>query len=639
MAVNIPDLRTLTPGELLLSLLIAFRFDAATAVLCFGAAWLVQGVPLPLAARRRRGLVLGLAFVGLGLATIPNTIDIVFYHFSGRRAAHDLLWLPADVGNQGAGLALMYWPLAILGFGIWGLGWSWLKRAAPWQPDVLNSFHWLVFLGFVGLCAVAARGGLQLRPLHPAMAFAVPKSVAGALAGNSTYLLAHALVERPERPITWMADPDALYEARQAILRSTDRVPEPDRYPLYRQTRWPALPDSLILHDSSSADQRATPPNVLIVVMESLSGRYTGTLEGHTPEQSLTPHFDRLAKQGVLFTNFYSNGTRSIEAFSGLLAGLPEVSDRFIIGSPTETAITRGLGTLLGEAGYETAFFHGGANGTMGLDGFSNICGFTQYYGLNQYPSSVRAAHHDNTWGIADHHYFPYVHQRLRQLRQPFCGVVFSLSHHHPFHLVNTPETQDLLCQHRPVEEKTLLYADRALGRLADSVLADPRLQNTWLVITGDHPFLFKAEDARTPFDTRHVPLLILAPRKLRPARISTVGKASDLPATLLHLLGLESAHATAGRSLFEAGAHHWALFGRDGLYGWVTDSTGLLTDFDHKNFVYLATPHQPGRYSSTGQPVPPTHPEVRRACGVTQTLRNLPTQHRLSPSRAKPNS
>jgi hypothetical protein len=186
MVVNIPDLQTLTPGELLLSLLTAFRFDAATAVLCFGAAWLVQGLPVPVDANRRRAVVLGLAFVGTGLAIIPNAIDIVFYHFSGRRAAHDLLWLPADVGNQGVGLALMYWPLAILGFGLWGLVWHWLRKATPWQPDVLSLRHWAGFLGFVAVCVVAARGGLQLRPLRPALAFAVPKAVAGALGGNST---------------------------------------------------------------------------------------------------------------------------------------------------------------------------------------------------------------------------------------------------------------------------------------------------------------------------------------------------------------------------------------------------------------------------------------------------------------------
>ncbi len=48
--------------------------------------------------------------------------------------------------------------------------------------------------------------------------------------------------------------------------------------------------------------------------------------------------------------------------------------------------LSPGLGTYLQKWGYHTAFFHGGQNGTMFLDSYAQIAGFSEYYGLREYP-------------------------------------------------------------------------------------------------------------------------------------------------------------------------------------------------------------------------------------------------------------
>ena len=49
-------------------------------------------------------------------------------------------------------------------------------------------------------------------------------------------------------------------------------------------------------------------PNIVLVLLESWSADAVGCLGG---EPGITPGFDSLATQGILFTNFYSSGFRT----------------------------------------------------------------------------------------------------------------------------------------------------------------------------------------------------------------------------------------------------------------------------------------------------------------------------------------
>ena len=40
---------------------------------------------------------------------------------------------------------------------------------------------------------------------------------------------------------------------------------------------------------------------------------------------------------------------------------------------------------VLADKGYETAFFHGAPNGSMGFNSFANLAGFDDYFGKDEY--------------------------------------------------------------------------------------------------------------------------------------------------------------------------------------------------------------------------------------------------------------
>jgi phosphoglycerol transferase MdoB-like AlkP superfamily enzyme len=87
---------------------------------------------------------------------------------------------------------------------------------------------------------------------------------------------------------------------------------------------------------------------------------------------------------------------------------------------------------LLGEKGYETAFFHGAPNGSMGFSSYTHLAGIKKYFGQNEYQKKGDS---DGTWGIWDDPYMQYMANEMNTLKQPFFASFFSLSSHHPFRL------------------------------------------------------------------------------------------------------------------------------------------------------------------------------------------------------------
>jgi phosphoglycerol transferase MdoB-like AlkP superfamily enzyme len=69
------------------------------------------------------------------------------------------------------------------------------------------------------------------------------------------------------------------------------------------------------------------PYNLVIFLQESLGAEYVGILGG----KPLTPEFDKLSKEVLLFTNLYCTGTRSIRGIEAVVTGfLPSPSESLV---------------------------------------------------------------------------------------------------------------------------------------------------------------------------------------------------------------------------------------------------------------------------------------------------------------------
>ncbi len=76
-------------------------------------------------------------------------------------------------------------------------------------------------------------------------------------------------------------------------------------------------PNIPLLHKQQSSVQRTSPVNLVIIVEESLGAEFVGCLGG----LPLTPNFDALSKEGLLFTRMYATGTRTLRGLEAVISG------------------------------------------------------------------------------------------------------------------------------------------------------------------------------------------------------------------------------------------------------------------------------------------------------------------------------
>ena len=176
--------------------------------------------------------------------------------------------------------------------------------------------------------------------------------------------------------------------------------------------------------------------NVVILMEESFGSEFWGCL-GRT--NSLTPEMDKLATtEGLLFTNIYASGNRTVRGFEGILASFPPLpGDSVVKRDRSENVET--IARVLKRDGYNTVFLYGG----RGL--FDSMRSFTLNNGYDRFLEHNPPFHDDfphpnfaTVWGVSDEEVYARgieVFRALEKTGKPFLGTIMSVSNHRPVHL------------------------------------------------------------------------------------------------------------------------------------------------------------------------------------------------------------
>eukprot|EP00563_Minutocellus_polymorphus_P005916 CAMPEP_0181028224 /NCGR_PEP_ID=MMETSP1070-20121207/4559_1 /TAXON_ID=265543 /ORGANISM="Minutocellus polymorphus, Strain NH13" /LENGTH=731 /DNA_ID=CAMNT_0023105469 /DNA_START=98 /DNA_END=2293 /DNA_ORIENTATION=- len=104
-------------------------------------------------------------------------------------------------------------------------------------------------------------------------------------------------------------------------------------------------------------------PNVVFIMMETWRHYDVGVLGGSERKRhrnrTATPNFDRLAKSGIRFDNFYANGIQTTRTLMSTLFGvMPQFSQAAAMDSPTSASLNiSGIPSLLKMIGYNRTVF------------------------------------------------------------------------------------------------------------------------------------------------------------------------------------------------------------------------------------------------------------------------------------------
>ncbi len=396
------------------------------------------------------------------------------------------------------------------------------------------------FLTFI-FAVIAARGGLQVKPLTYMDAKIFDQTYANNLVLNSTFTLLKSLGKSQTERVRF-------FDQKKMISLLNDQT-------LISQFR----------------PQTKKPLNVVFIFMESFSKEYT---ELKNPE--VTPFFNSLRKNSVDFSHAYANGRRSIEAAAALLSGIPALMEEPFINSEFSANQVIGLGTMLSANHYHTSFFHGAQNGSMHFDQFIKSVGIVNYFGKTEYPHS---GDDDGTWGIYDEPFLQWMCEKLGGFPAPFFSSVFTLSSHQPYQLPQAHQNQ--FSEGSIPILKSIQYADYSLEQFMKCAQVQPWYDNTLFILTADHtgPELHSNSSFESHYE---VPLIFFHQDKkiLKNMDADQFAQQIDILPTLLETLQIPLKNKNyLSRSLWQSGPKVIALYadGKYQLVGQVTDGAEQL--------------------------------------------------------------
>ncbi|AYO58066.1 sulfatase [Chryseobacterium sp. 6424] len=326
-------------------------------------------------------------------------------------------------------------------------------------------------------------------------------------------------------------------------------------------------------------------PNVVIFILESFGKEYIGAFNRDTKIDgfvSYTPFIDSLAAHSLIAENAYANGRQSIHGMSSILAGIPALKDAFT-GSPYSNQKIQSIVSVSNEMGYDTSFFHGAPNGSMGFQGFGNILGFKHYYGKTEYNND---ADFDGMWGIWDEPFFQYFANTLAVKKKPFMATMFSVSSHHPFKVPQKYEgkfPKGTLDIHAPIG-----YTDYALKKFFETAKKMPWFQNTIFVLVADHTNQVGYPEYEKAMNRFAIPILFYSPNERYGLQgvVTQPAQQMDIYPTLADLMGYNKKIRSWGRSLVTPTPEDYLIVNSSGLEQFIIGDYIHL--FDGKSFTGL---------------------------------------------------
>jgi phosphoglycerol transferase MdoB-like AlkP superfamily enzyme len=277
---------------------------------------------------------------------------------------------------------------------------------------------------------------------------------------------------------------------------------------------------------------RSTKPeqhkNVMLVVMESMSADYMAAY-GNT--ENLTPNLDRLATEGLFFTNLYATGTRTVRGLEAITLSIPPTPGQSIVRRPENEGLFS-LGYIFKDRGYDTRFLYGGYGYFDNMNAFFAGNGFDVVDRTMLRKQDVTFA---NVWGVCDEDMFTRAIQEADASYakgKPFMTLLMTTSNHRPY---TYPEGRIDIPSHSG-RTGGVKYADYAVGKLVEDAKKKPWFKDTVFVFVADHT---AGAGGKAELDGHkyHIPMIFYAPDMIAPQRITPLASQIDLAPSLLDML------------------------------------------------------------------------------------------------------
>ena len=329
--------------------------------------------------------------------------------------------------------------------------------------------------------------------------------------------------------------------------------------------------------------------NVVIFVLESFSREHSQYLSPHlNPQGGYTPFLDSLMQEGLVFTNAFANGMKSIEALPSILASIPSYRTPFAL-LPQSLTELEAFPRILAQQGYGTHFFCGASANQMGFEAFGNLSGIEHFHNREDFEKLHPEKDMANIWGIWDMPFLQYVADELNRQKSPFFTAVFTLSSHHPYDLPE--EYAGKMPQGNTLVQPCVAYTDLSLRKFFETASKMPWYENTLFIFVADHVSpQMAAEETRTAKGNTAILYFMYTPDHSVQGRYEHVTQQIDIMPTTLGLMGYNQPYFAFGRDVFnEPERKPLVVNCVQQTFQAITDTVSLYFDGRRRLYVYAA--------------------------------------------------
>lgn len=311
--------------------------------------------------------------------------------------------------------------------------------------------------------------------------------------------------------------------------------------------------------------------NILIILIESFTAKAVHSVGG---KDGVTPCFDALTKQGILFNNFYASGDRSDKGIVAVFSGFPALPKTSIMKYPSKTQQLPFISKVLKQQGYTTAFYYGGDPDFANIKAYLLNGGFDKIISKNDFSKKDCNA----KWGVHDHVTLNRLLTDLNKATAPFCYALFTLSSHEPYDVPMKPYITGNDDESKFLN--SIHYTDKCIGDFIDKAKQTAWWKNTLVVFVADHGHLLPGNTPYNAPESFHIPMLWMGGVLCRTDTIvRQTASQTDIAATILSQMNLDISDFKYSSDIFHSDSTGFAFYSFNDGFGFISGQDHLIFD------------------------------------------------------------
>lgn len=432
--------------------------------------------------------------------------DAVLYHFWGFKLNSSVFMYTDRPGDALASVSVWFVIFRVLLIFVFAKLYSWLCYKLTPKFFVCNPKYRIsamILIPVLGLYFLGIRGGIDESTANVSDVYFSDNQFLNHAAVNPTFNMLYTLTKSKDfsKEFNFYGD-----EERETLTKGLFTTESVDTDTLLRTRR----------------------PNVLIVIWEGCPGAFVEAVGG---EPDVTPNLNRLANEGIVFTNCYANSYRTDRGVLCTLSGWLGMPTASLMKMTDKSCNLPAIAESLGTYGYKCDFWYGGDVGFTNMNSYLYESGYKTVRGDMYFSAEDR---NYSKWGVPDHVVLDSVANNIinrKDIDGRWMTTVLTLSSHEPWEV-----------PYQRLDEKkrnSMAYTDDCMGKFVERLKQSPVWNDLLVVVLSDHGIKSNQKQQNSDYEVAHIPMVWIGGAVKEHRVVSSIMAQSDMAATLLGQLDI----------------------------------------------------------------------------------------------------